>query len=99
MQDCLPLEERKEKYGVTFQRQLLEALERDMLHFEGYHSHLFNVLKPLSFDSEVRYKLDRFIGRGWVFEEVDQWLEDPDASRIFWISGGPGVGRLPYPPT
>ena len=92
MQDCLPLEDRWERYNAKF-RGLLEALEHGTPNFEGSHSNLFNVLKPLSFDSEIRYKQDKFTGREWVLEEVDRWLEDTDASRIFWISGGPGVGK------
>jgi len=92
MRDCLPLEERREKYEVKFGR-LLEALELNRLDLEGFQSNLFNVLNPLSFDSEVRYNLDRFTGRDWVFEAVDRWLDDAKASRLFWISGGPGVGK------
>ena len=31
-----------------------------------------------------------FIGREWVFAEIDRWLADPDAPRYFIITGEPG---------
>jgi hypothetical protein len=92
MQDCLPLEIRHEKYEVKLQG-LLEALEHDMHGQDSHQIGLFNVLKPLSFDSELRFRQDKFTGRRWVFEEIDRWLNDQNASRVFWISGGPGVGK------
>jgi tetratricopeptide (TPR) repeat protein len=92
MMDCIPVDQRREKYDAKFQR-LVEALEHDRIEFEGHQSMLFNVLKPISFDSEVRYNVDRFVGRAWVFEAIDRWLADESASRVFWITGGPGVGK------
>ena len=92
MQDCLPLEERKEKYEVKFQG-LIDALEQGLHDYEGHQTSLFNVLKPLSFDAEIKYNLDKFTGRAWVFGEIDRWLQDTNASRVFWIMGGPGVGK------
>ncbi|HTY92070.1 MAG TPA: TIR domain-containing protein [Methanocella sp.] len=92
MQDCLPLEERRERYAVKF-HMLVEALEHDLRDYEGYETILFNILKPLSFDAEIRYNVDKFTGRQWVFEEIDRWLKIENASRIFWIVGGPGVGK------
>ncbi|RDB30116.1 Vegetative incompatibility protein HET-E-1 [Hypsizygus marmoreus] len=28
-----------------------------------------------------------------VFEEIDEWLGNPDAPNIFWLSGSPGAGK------
>ncbi|MFC1878759.1 hypothetical protein ACFLZW_02485 [Chloroflexota bacterium] len=34
-----------------------------------------------------------FIGREWVFAEIDQWLGNPDTPRFFIITGEPGIGK------
>ena len=91
MQDCIPLEERYDRYGLKF-AMLTEALEHNNLDFEGFHTFLLNLLKPLSFDAEIKYNLDMFTGRRWVFEEIDRWLAS-GSTRIFWIAGSPGVGK------
>ncbi|HUL61524.1 MAG TPA: TIR domain-containing protein, partial [Methanocella sp.] len=92
MQDCLPLGDRRERYAARFER-LVEALQHDRVEFEGHQSKLSTVLKPLSFDAEIKYNLDRFTGRTWMFDEYTKWLADPNGSRVFWIVGGPGVGK------
>jgi hypothetical protein len=33
------------------------------------------------------------VGREWAFERVRNWMEDPNASRLLWIVGAPGVGK------
>ena len=34
-----------------------------------------------------------FTGREWVFQEIDRWLADPTAARIFLLEGEPGSGK------
>lgn len=92
MQDCVPLDQREARYKLKF-GTLLDSIERDRLDVEGFHSILLGVLRPLSFDADVRYNLDRFVGRTWVIEEIDRWLADDDARRLFWITGSPGIGK------
>ncbi|HUL61908.1 MAG TPA: toll/interleukin-1 receptor domain-containing protein [Methanocella sp.] len=92
MTDCLPVEDRRDRYQARFER-LIEALQHDRIDFEGYQSQLSTILKPLSFHGEIKYNLERFTGRTWVFDELDRWLSDNNASKVFWIMGGPGVGK------
>lgn len=92
MQDCVPIDDRQQKYEGKFER-LAEALEHDHLDFEGVQSRLLRILEPLPFDADIAQHIDRFTGRQWVFDHIDQWLSKPDASRVFWITGKPGVGK------
>ena len=91
MQDCVPLPDRCDRYRSKFS-MLADALEHDRIEFEGFHAFLLNLLKPLSFDAEIKYNLDQFVGRSWIFELVDEWLTQKQ-SRVFWIIGSPGVGK------
>ncbi len=91
MTDCVPIEKRLDKYEAKF-KTLCQALERDNLSFDGFQSVLINALNPLSYDAEIRDNLKSFTGRKWVFEEIDKWM-DSGLSRIFWITGNPGVGK------
>ncbi|MCX7020578.1 MAG: TIR domain-containing protein, partial [Candidatus Sumerlaeota bacterium] len=92
MRDAVPVHERPERYETAFAR-LVEALEHGRLDFEGAQSRLLAVLDPLPFEADIAHHMARFTGRGWVFNRIDDWLADPGASPVFWITGKPGVGK------
>jgi hypothetical protein len=50
-------------------------------------------LPRLSFTYEMDRLTTLFLGRGWLFSQIDAWAADPDGKRVFWISGGPGTGK------
>jgi tetratricopeptide (TPR) repeat protein len=92
MRDCVPLREHPGRYEARFAR-LAEALEGGRLDFEGVQARLLQVLQPLPFDADIEQHVVRFSGRQWVLDQVDRWLADRRAPRIFWIVGEPGVGK------
>ena len=92
MRECIPIQEKEAVYRPRFER-LLKALEENQLDFEGTQQRLLKALQPLEFDADILHHLPKFIGRQWVFRAVEQWLKDPARQRVFWISGGPGVGK------
>lgn len=92
MRDCIPFQEREGLYETKLAR-LVEALEQDRIDFEGTQARLFQRLRPLSFEGDIIPHLGRFTGRQWVFDQIDFWLADPSTSRVFWITGKPGVGK------
>jgi WD40 repeat protein/tetratricopeptide (TPR) repeat protein len=57
------------------------------------HAKLRALLEPLPFDADLAQHLRRFTGRQWVMDRIDAWLRDAAASRVFWITGAPGVGK------
>ncbi|MDE5831394.1 MAG: TerD family protein [Desulfovibrio sp.] len=36
---------------------------------------------------------DGFVGREWLFEEIEKWLAEPDGRNVFCVTGEPGVGK------
>jgi WD40 repeat protein len=54
---------------------------------------LLSQLQPLDFDYDISSHLAGFVGRAWVFPEIDRWLAAPSSSRVFWITGEAGVGK------
>lgn len=92
MRDCVPVDQRQARYKTRVQ-QLIRALEHDSLDFECAAAKLHTLLDPLPFDADIAQHLARFTGRQWVFDRIDAWLRDPSASRVFWITGAPGVGK------
>jgi len=92
MRDCVPLQDRRTQYEAKFQR-LVEALELNRLDFERGQARLIQRLQPLEFDADIIRHLTRFTGRQWLFDHIDEWLQDSHASRVFWITGNPGVGK------
>jgi|SRR5271166_3554726 len=92
MRDCAPMQKRKKRYEAKFDR-LIEAVEHDRLDFEGVQARLLQRLQPLPFDGDIQQHLARFTGRQWVFDRLDRWLRDSRVSRVFWITGKPGVGK------
>ena len=54
---------------------------------------LEHLLQPLNFEADITPHISRFTGRQWVFDRIDTWLDNTEASRVFWITGKPGVGK------
>jgi hypothetical protein len=59
---------------------------------EGTYAQIFSNLKPLDFGVDIARMTKDFIGREWLFGEVDQWLAEP-SSKVFFITGNPGIGK------
>ncbi|MCP4544666.1 MAG: hypothetical protein GY832_46795 [Chloroflexi bacterium] len=47
----------------------------------------------LGFSVTIANRTRDFVGREWVFTEIDGWLADPDGPRYFIITGEPGIGE------
>src|SRR5690349_11826061 len=47
----------------------------------------------LNFNPIIAEHTQNFVGREWVFQELDDWLKGPSASPFFFIVGEPGVGK------
>jgi len=92
MRECIPIHEKEALYRPRFER-LLKALEEGRIDFEGTQHRLLKALQPLEFDADILGHFAKFIGREWVFEAIRQWLDSPPLQRVFWICGGPGVGK------
>ena len=48
---------------------------------------------PLDFSAYITDRTRDFVGREWVFAEIDRWLATPDAPHYFIITGEPGIGK------
>ena len=66
--------------------------------FAGEIETLNSYLKPISSDSRVAALFRKgFVGRKWLFEAIEQWRTSEDrSSRLFWITGDPGVGKSAF---
>lgn len=47
----------------------------------------------LDFSSYILARTRNFTGREWVFEAIDDWLQDSRAARVFLLAGEPGSGK------
>ncbi|MBN2576955.1 MAG: TIR domain-containing protein, partial [Deltaproteobacteria bacterium] len=92
LRDCVPIAGNDERYKVRLER-LAKAVEQDDLDFEGGQARLQRLLRPLSFEAEMSRHIARFTGRQWLVAEIDRWLAENPASRVFWLSGPPGIGK------
>jgi hypothetical protein len=95
MRDCVPVVEQQERYQSKF-HVLAEALELDEEAaplLDGLDSRLQECLKPLDYGSDINLHLPAFTGRKWVIDEIDAWLANPKAARLFGIIGWAGTGK------
>ena len=65
----------------------------DNQRFAGEISQLEQYLKPLDCTADIYSRVDGFIGRDWLFDAIEAWRLGDRSSKVFWISGGPGVGK------
>jgi tetratricopeptide (TPR) repeat protein len=92
MRDCVPFEALSTKYEAKLEI-LAAALASAGPEFEGAFIRLSNVLEPLPFDADILPHLSQFTGRRSIRNAVAAWLADRNASRVFWITGVPGIGK------
>ncbi len=79
--------------------EIIRVVESDdSRRFAGEIETLHGHLKPIKSDSRIYYLLRKgFFGRQWLFEAVEKWRQDAKGeSRLFWITGDPGVGKSAF---
>lgn len=92
MCDCVPLDAQAAKYEAKL-ALLAAALDSAGPEFEGAFVRLSNVLEPLPFEADILPHLAQFTGRKSIRNALAAWLADRSASRVFWITGVPGIGK------
>jgi len=82
-------------YQTAF-RRLLEAIEearRGKVRYRSWHDDL----RPWNFADFLEDKRQDFVGREWLFEEIDNWChvcaEGSSRERALLITGDPGTGK------
>jgi hypothetical protein len=79
--------------------EIVRVIESDQSRkFAGEIAALDECLKPISSDTRVAELLKKpLVGRAWLFDAVEQWRNGDDrSSRLFWITGAPGVGKSAF---
>jgi hypothetical protein len=56
-------------------------------------SSALNRLAPIDFTRYIDRLTERFTGREWVFEAIENWLADPEGDCFFLLTGEPGIGK------
>ena len=92
MKDCFSIKGKSGPYEQRFER-LVQALEERNLDFEGFQSLLIKLLTPINFTVDIEGFLNDFTGRKWLIAKIDQWIQDENGSKIFWLTGVPGSGK------
>ena len=88
-------------YARWFQakmQELFRVLEsQENVTFNGEIQELRQRLNVYS-DTSTQYALLKkpYVGRKWLEEEVEQWLDDPHGKKICLLSGVPAVGKSAF---
>jgi len=72
--------------------RLTKAIQEPTQPVEGAYAALFSRLRPLDFGREVSRLTQQFVGRAWLFDQINEWLAHGD-SPVFLITGDPGIGK------
>ena len=94
-------EQGADAYARWFQakmQELFRVLEsRENVTFNGEIQELRQRLNVYS-DTSTQYALLKkpYVGRKWLEEEVEQWLDDPHGKKICLLSGVPAVGKSAF---
>ena len=95
LRDVVHISEHPEPYQHRFDL-LVQAVEHDVLDFQGGQSRLIQILKPLDYTGDIAPHVARFHGREWLVAELDKWIREKPRSRVFWLTGAPGVGKSAF---
>ena len=52
-------------------------------------------LKAIDFSAVLQLKQQQWLAgtREWLFDQMDEWLADPDGARTLWLVGRGGTGK------
>jgi tetratricopeptide (TPR) repeat protein len=73
--------------------EIVSRVEGEASRFASESAVLRRVLNPVSFEGSFAQHLEGFVGREWVFDKFEHWLNDQPHSRVFWLKAGPGFGK------
>jgi len=73
--------------------EILDIVMGKLLSFEGEYSRLLDSLEPLDFGAEIDKHIANFYGRKWMFEIIDNWFNSDSESKVFLLTGSPGIGK------
>ena len=90
--DAVPAAEKSERFAARLSR-LCEAIEDDLIDFEGGQQRLIRALQPLDYAGDVKPHVARFYGRAGLFHRLREWADDPEGQQVLWLCGGPGLGK------
>jgi tetratricopeptide (TPR) repeat protein len=90
--DAVPAVERSERFKQRVER-LWQAIEEDKLDFEGGQQRLVRYLQPINFDGDLQRHVASFKGRAQLEARIREWLIDPAADQILWLTAAPGLGK------
>ena len=78
--------------------QLFEIIESD--ESQGFAGQISAIRDKLYINYDTGKQNDLlkslFVGREWLTEQLEQWLDDPDGARLCLLYGDPGVGKSAF---
>ncbi len=81
-----------DKLFIEKMERLIKVLNGEKLDSEGRQQKLLSVLDPIDFTQDFeRHK--RFIGRNWIIDGVNKWIEEEVESKVLWITAEAGYGK------
>ena len=91
-------EETFERWFGERMEQLFEMLESDESYrFAGQIETVRGKLTVCHDTAKQKHLLaQRFVGRAWLTEQVEAWLDDPAGPRLCVLYGDPGVGKSAF---
>ncbi len=75
-------------------QELLDILsDKKKLGFEGRQRKLANLLEPENFDHNISRHTKSFVGRQWIYDSINEWLQNQSAPRVLWLTAQAGFGK------
>ena len=89
----LPIEDKEDcsVYEASISKIISVLKNTENFDTSGGFRKLEKDLKPLDFNNELKLYSRNFVGRKWIFNIIDTWLETNN--RTLLITGMPGIGK------
>lgn len=79
-------------------QQIIGIVEsKESLNFAGEIQKLKGILAPSLLNTKEQFLLNKpYVGRKWLTQMVDDWLDKQDGHRAFVLVAGPGMGKSSF---
>ena len=91
-----------QKWNTEYEQKLptlIRAIHAEQM-YDGLSIRLLSgqgtlMMSELDFTGEIGRKAKGFVGRSWLIDIIDEWLNEPN-DQVFLLRGGPGTGKSAF---
>jgi tetratricopeptide (TPR) repeat protein len=94
--ECIPIRDHETAYKKKFDILLTSLVKNNKKDFEYFLDLWLNNFCDAEIDKTLARKLERFTGRQWLIDILNDWLNKDNVKPVFCLQGNMGFGKSAF---